>query len=385
MVDPVMSCLSSISPSLASVECLKVLLGWDPVSNRDVGWLTVLGEIGEGNMTAMAETGLVFREWNMEMGPYTGKGRLEKLEKLLHAVLETMPNRESWRILLAWDSSKNLDVGWFTCPKQSAPQLASIQLRRWNLSLPMELVVSKTSPAVSPPSSRLSLADSKTPLHAMDIPIEQKFSSSSDGCGWLTQNTSTGLSQLAPNQQKERKSKEKVLGYAQVECHLCGKFLSKRGLKNHIYRVHSKPSMSSTNSESSLNSSQKLPTSDQQVNNNDSAMGSSKPEMEEPKTPQSVDKNFPKRETTTKEMAVEGITMRRGNEKCVIMFVFGGRKLKLTTLVQKCMRKAMVEFAKHRGLAIGQLEFRVESTGEMLNPKKCAGDYKGQVVLATRI
>ena len=93
MVDPVMSCLSTISPSLASVECLKVHLGWDPVSNKDVGWLTVLGEIGEGNMTAMAETGLVFREWNMEMGPYTGKGRLEKLEKLLHAVLETMPSR----------------------------------------------------------------------------------------------------------------------------------------------------------------------------------------------------------------------------------------------------------------------------------------------------
>ena len=66
-------------------------------SNRDVRWLTVLGEIGEGNMTAMAKTGLVFREWNMEMGPYTGKGRLEKLEKLLHAVLETMPNRYSAR------------------------------------------------------------------------------------------------------------------------------------------------------------------------------------------------------------------------------------------------------------------------------------------------
>ena len=95
MVDPVdvMSCLASISRSLASVECLKVLLGWDPVSNRDVGWLTVLGELGERNRTALAETGLVFREWNVEMGPYTGKGRLEKLEKLLHAVLETMPNR----------------------------------------------------------------------------------------------------------------------------------------------------------------------------------------------------------------------------------------------------------------------------------------------------
>lgn len=91
--DPVMSCLSSISSSLASVESLKVHLGWDPVSNKDVGWLTVWGEIGEGNMTSMAETGLVFREWNMEMGPYTGRGRLEQLERLLHAVLETMPNR----------------------------------------------------------------------------------------------------------------------------------------------------------------------------------------------------------------------------------------------------------------------------------------------------
>ena len=91
--DPVMSCLSSISSSLASVESLKVHLGWDPVSNKDVGWLTVWGEIGEGNMTSMAETGLVFREWNMEMGPYTGRGRLEQLERLLHAVLENMPNR----------------------------------------------------------------------------------------------------------------------------------------------------------------------------------------------------------------------------------------------------------------------------------------------------
>ena len=197
--------------------------------------------------------------------------------------------------------------------------------------MPIELVVSKTSPAVSPPSSRLSLADSKMPRHAMDIPIEQKFSSSSDGCGWLTQNTSTGLSQLAPNQQKERKSKEKVLGYAQVECHLCGKFLSKRGLKNHIYRVHSKPSMSSTNSESSLNSSQKLPTSDQQVNNNDSDMGSSQPEMGAPNVLQNQDKNSSERETTTKKMAA--VLPVRRNQKCVIMFVFGGRKLKLTTLV----------------------------------------------------
>jgi len=374
MVDPVMSCLSSISPSLASVERLKVHLGWDPVSNKDVGWLTVLGEIGEGSMTAMAETGLMFREWNMEMGPYTGRGRLEKLEKLLHAVLETMPNRESWRILLAWDSSKNLDVGWFTCSSQSALQLASIQLRRWNLNFPMEpTMIRKTSPAVSPPSSRHALADAKIAIDLSD----KKFSSSTVG-GWLTQNTSTGLSQLAPNQQKEGKEK--------VECHLCGKFLSnKRGLRCHIRVIHSKPSLTNAKSESSLNSSQKLPTIDQQVNNNDSGMGSSKPEMGVPNTQQNLDKNSSKRETATRDMTA-GPPLRRGrNEKCVIIFAFEGRKLKLTTLVEKCMRKAMVEFAKHRGLAMRQLEFRVESTGELLNPTKCAGDYKGQVVLATRV
>jgi len=383
MADPVMSCLSSISPSLASVERLNVHLGWDPVSNKDVGWLTVQGEIGEGNMTSMAETGLVFREWNIEMGPYTGKGRLEKLEKLLHAVLETMPNRESWRILLAWDSSKNLDVGWFTCPSQSPLQIASLQLRRWNLSLPMEPTITKTSPAVSPPSSRHPLTEVKIPIDLSD----KKFSSNLVG-GWWTQNTSTGLSQLAPNQQKERKGKEKV------ECHLCGKFLiNKRGLKCHIRAVHSKPSMTNTvhsepstantKGDSSLNSPQKIPASDQQVNNNDSDMGSSQPEMGAPNVLQNQDKNSSERETTTKKMAA--VLPVRRNQKCVIMFVFGGRRLKLTTLVEKCMRKAMVEFAKHRGLAMRQLEFRVESTGELLNPTKCAGDYKGQVVLATRV
>jgi len=388
MVDTVMSCLSSISSSLASVESLKVHLGWDPVSNKDVGWLTVWGEIGEGNMTSMAETGLVFREWNMEMGPYTGRGRLEQLERLLHAVLENMPNRESWRILLAWDSSKNVDVGWFTCPSQSALQLATIQLRRWNLNLPMEPAIIKTSPAVSPPSSRHALADVKIPIDLSD----KKFSSSTVG-GWLTQNTSTGLSQLAPNQQKEGKVKEKV------ECHVCGKFLSnKRSLRCHNRVVHSvrvrgvKPSLTNTKSESFNDSPQKLPTStsDQQVNNNDSAgMGSNKPEMElpmeVPNTQQNLDKNSSKRETATKAVAAESPLRRGGNEKCVIIFGFGGRKLKLTTLAEKCMRKAMVEFAKHRGLAMSQLEFRVESTGELLNPNKCAGDYKDQVVLATRI
>ena len=215
-------------------------------------------------------------------------------------------------------------------PVQSA-HCFNIQLRRWNLSLPMEVAISKTSPPVSPPSSRHTLADAKMPfLVNNNNPVEQKYSSSTVR-EWLTQNTSTGLSQLAPNQQKERKRKD-----AQVECHLCGKFLStKRGLTCHIRAVHSiKPSMTNTSTENSLNSSQKFPKSDQQVNNNDSDIGSSKPEMEEPNNLQNLDKDFSKRERTSKDMAAES-TLTRGNEKCVIIFVFGGKKLKLTTMVRE--------------------------------------------------
>ena len=183
----------------------------------------------------------------------------------------------------------------------------------------MTPIISKTSPAVSPPSGRHALADAKISVDLTD----KKCSSSTVG-GWFT---SAGLAQLYPNRQKERKGKQKV------ECHLCGKFLSnKRGLVCHIRVVHSKPSMTNAKSESS----QKLPSSDQQVNNNDSDMGSSKPEMEVSKDPQNVNnKNFSTRETPTKGMA----TLRRGgNEKCAVIFVFGKKKLKLTSLVIQMYR-----------------------------------------------
>ena len=187
----------------------------------------------------------------------------------------------------------------------------------------MESTIIKTSPSVSPPTSRHALADAK-----MSINLSGKTFSASTVGGQLIQNTSTGLSQLAPNQQKEKKGKEKV------ECHLCGKFLSNnRGLKCHIRVIHSKASTTNTKSETSLNSSQNIPASDQQVNNNDSDMGSSKPEMGVPSAPQNLAKNSSRRETTSKDMAVESPLGRGGNEKCVIMFAFGGRKLKLTTLV----------------------------------------------------
>ena len=68
-------------------------MGWDPVANRDIGWLTLtaLSEIGDSNLTAMTDTGLVFRRWNSEMGRYLGRGRLEKLEKKVQAVLDITP------------------------------------------------------------------------------------------------------------------------------------------------------------------------------------------------------------------------------------------------------------------------------------------------------
>lgn len=63
-----------------------------------MGWLTLtaLSEISDSNLTAMTDTGLVFRRWNSEIGPYLGRGRLEKLEKKVQAVLDITPNRLSF-------------------------------------------------------------------------------------------------------------------------------------------------------------------------------------------------------------------------------------------------------------------------------------------------
>ena len=65
------------------------------MANRDIGWLTLTGlsEMSDNNLIAMIDTGLVFRRGNSEMGPYLGRGRLEKLEKKVQAVLDITPNR----------------------------------------------------------------------------------------------------------------------------------------------------------------------------------------------------------------------------------------------------------------------------------------------------
>jgi len=425
MSDPVTSCLSSISPSLATLEGLKVLLGWDPVANRDIGWLTLtaLSEISDNNLTAMTDTGLVFRRWNSEMGPYLGRGRLEKLEKKVQAVLDITPNRNSWQIFLGWDSSKNMDVGWFTCPvSQSTPQFSAIQLRRWNLTLPLEPapMSAPTSLGVSPPSSfsrRHHSVDSKMPFFPAIQPIQQNFSRlegtnfNVGSGGWSAESKSVNLPQLVANQQKEGVIKEGIIkesasGQIRVECHLCGKFFSQKGLGIHIFRAHSKPKKGleihryrrahsnpnnlSTASENSVNSPPKLSPAASEVNNNQiSDVQQSVPDLSDSKsTP-----NLGKREVISKSDSkrigksdLKGVAEERlGKEKCSIIFEFETRKLKLTTLVNKNIRKAMMEFAKHRALTINQLEFQLKTSGERLDPNKIAGDYNGQIVLASRI
>merc|ERR1719462_1184257 len=47
-------------------------------------------------MTTMAETGLVFREWNMEQGPYTGKGRRNCSMQLWELCLTGNPGGFFW-------------------------------------------------------------------------------------------------------------------------------------------------------------------------------------------------------------------------------------------------------------------------------------------------
>ena len=65
------------------------------------------------------------------------------------------------------------------------------------------------------------------------------------------------------------------------------------------------------------------------------------------------------------------------------MFEFEGRKLKLTTVGHKMMRKAMGEFCKHRRLEVGRVEFRCQETGALVEGEGVAATYGGKVVTVT--
>ena len=287
-----------------------------------------------------------------------------------------------------------MDVGWFTCPvSQSTPQFSAIQvknqtenmyplelsinrfdyswlqLRRWNLTLPLEPapMSAPTSMGVSPPSSfsrRHHSVDSKMPFFPAIQPIQQNFSRlegtnfNVGSGGWSAESKSVNLPQLVANQQKEGVIKEGIIkesasGQIRVECHLCGKFFSQKGLGIHIfrahskpkkgleirrYRAHSKPNNLSSASENSVNSPPKLSPAASEVNNNQTLdVQQSVPDLSDSKSTL----NLSKREVISKSDSrrigksdLKGVFEERlGNQKCSIIFEFETRKLKLTTLV----------------------------------------------------
>ena len=55
--------------------------------------------------------------------------------RLVNHVLDLLPDRMSWQVYLAWDSHRNIDVGWLCTagPIPSNSSLDHFQLRNWNL------------------------------------------------------------------------------------------------------------------------------------------------------------------------------------------------------------------------------------------------------------
>ena len=153
---------------------------------------------------------------------------------------------------------------------------------------------------------------------------------------------------------KEGIIKESASGQVRVECHLCGKFFSQKGLGIHIFRAHSKPKNGleihryrrahskpnnlSTASENSVNSSPKLSPAASEVNNNKILdVQQSVPDLSDLKSTPNLGKREVKSKSDSKRIGksdLKGVTEERlGNQKCSIIFEFETRKLKLTTLV----------------------------------------------------
>ena len=225
-----------------------------------------------------------------------------------------------------------------------------------------------TSMGVSPPSSfsrRHHSVDSKMPFFPAIQPIQQNFNQlegtnfNVGSGGWSAETKSVNLSQLVANQQKEGVIKEGIIkesasGQVRVECHLCGKFFSQKGLGIHIFRAHSQPKKGleihryrrahsnpnnlSTASENSVNSPPKLSPAASEVNNNQiSDVQQSVPDLSDSKSTPNLGKREVIGKSDSKRIGksdLKGVAEERlGKEKCSIIFEFETRKLKLTTLV----------------------------------------------------
>jgi len=303
-----MSGLAAVSGHLARVPHLQVLLAWDPIACRDVGWLTLVSREVVGVAATLGDLGLTLRDYSMEAG---GWG---ELEELIHDIMAVIRDRGPWRVELAWDSATNRDVGWLTSPPatiSSPSPAASLQLRRWNLAPPRVArrseAVARSSTMVRPPSlaAAMDLAPAMMMITPAGLMITATAATSRAGTNAVSEN---------------------------------------------------------------------LVTKDEDNNNVGAAADTNANTTSPPPRPPTPSKTPP---TPSNSAAAQ--------EKVVIMFEFEGRKLKLTTVAHKVMRKAMGEFCKHRRLEVGRVEFRCQETGALVEEEGVAATYGGKVVSVTNI
>ena len=74
---------------------LQVLLAWDPIACRDVGWLTLVSREVVGVAATLGDLGLTLRDYSMEAG-----GRSE-LEELIHDIMAVIRDRWGSRLPIA--------------------------------------------------------------------------------------------------------------------------------------------------------------------------------------------------------------------------------------------------------------------------------------------
>ena len=99
------------------IVCVIVCVAWNPGDNSDVGWVTFLANTHLTGPTTLTNTGLTFRQWNVQVDII---GDQSSVVRLVNHVLDLLPDRMSWQVYLAWDSLRNMDVVWL-CTARPIP------------------------------------------------------------------------------------------------------------------------------------------------------------------------------------------------------------------------------------------------------------------------
>ena len=90
------SILRDISPCLAAISPgISVCVAWNPEDNSDVGWITFIANTNLPILTGpttLTDTGLVFRQWNVQVDH---NGDQRSVVRLVNHVLNLLPDRMS--------------------------------------------------------------------------------------------------------------------------------------------------------------------------------------------------------------------------------------------------------------------------------------------------